>query len=175
MSYKGSHPLTICESFQKMGNFYTFVWLMSVSPFNNNQSFIKSPLLKWTMKYCFLLVLFLSFFAQHLLAFTLYRHSESNEKNSVGVVTHQQHSVHLSESFPLLSEFTAVEMELEEDDETANTHLSFNCTFTDQYTADQFFYNALVRTRFLRLSSSVDNQPSDPLFVLYHSWKYSIA
>lgn len=149
---------------------------MSIFQFNSNQSFIKSPVLKWTLKYCFLLVLSLSFFAQYLFAFSFYRNSQSEQQDSYVKISQQQrNSIHFSESLPVLSELAAVEMEMEEDDQLSNGYQSESCDFYHRYTADPFFYNSLVRTKFLQLSSSVDKQPIAPLFVLNHSWKYSIA
>ena len=149
---------------------------MSIFQFNSNQSFIKSPLFKWTLKYSFLLVLSLSFFAQHLFAFSLYQNRQSERPNCyVEISQQQQKSIHFAESLPVLAELAAVVMEMEEDDQVSNSDQSESCFFSHRNTADHFIYNSLVRTKFLQLSSSVDQQPVAPLFVLNHSWKYSIA
>jgi hypothetical protein len=148
---------------------------MSIFQLNSNQSVIKSPLLKWTLKYSFLLVLSLSFFAQHLFAFSLYRNSQSQlQDNYVEISQLQQKSIHFAETLPILTELAAVEMEME-DDQQSNSQQSESCDFSYRYTTDSFFYNSLVRTKFLQLISSVDKQPIAPLFVLNHSWKYSIV
>jgi hypothetical protein len=149
---------------------------MFIFQHNSNQSFIKGPLLKWTLKYCFLLILSLSFFAQHLFAFSLYRNSQSEPQESyVEISQQQQQSIHFAESLPVFAELAAVEMEMEEDDQVSNSDQSESSFFSHWNTADYFIYNLLVRIRFLQLRSSVDKQPIAPLFVLNHSWKYSIA
>jgi hypothetical protein len=149
---------------------------MLIFQLNSNQSVIKSPLLKWTLKYSFLLVLSLSFFAQHLFAFSLYRNNQSElQGNYVEISQQQQKSIHFAETLPILTELAAVEMEMEEDDQVSNNDQSESCFFSHRNTADHFIYNSLVRTRFLQLISSVDKQPIAPLFVLNHSWKYSIV
>ena len=156
--------------------FLTFVASMLTPKTNNNQSVIKSPLLKWTMKYCFLLVLSFSFFTQHLLALSLYEREHYTDNTPPHFVsTLHQLGFYVKGELPPQTSFTAIEMELEEDEllSEVDHDLYFNSISHHSFLVSSF--EALLATRYRQISSSFMRQPVSPLFVLYHAWKDSIA
>lgn len=79
---------------------------------------------------------------------------------------------------PLISQeaiHSATEMEADEEDDRQNNEPELYCTSGQKYPADQLGYNYLLKTRYLQLASSVQQQPLIPFFILHHSWKNHIA
>ena len=149
---------------------------MSYFPHHSNQKLIQSPLLRSILNYALLVLLSFSFFTQHVFAFT---HNESDLHSSnagfhFSALDHHS-NIFLGEEFSPQELFTAVEMELEEDDDFSNASAEIHGHLTCWNLSNELLYQSLIKTRYLQLVSNFEQQPSYPLFILYHSWKYSIS
>jgi hypothetical protein len=75
-----------------------------------------------------------------------------------------------SESFP-----STMEMEVAEDDDRQNYEEGCNNNLNQQYFRKHLLFNNILRSRYLQLTSSVQQQPAVPFFILHHSWKNHIG
>jgi len=120
--------------------------------------------------YSFLLLLFFSFFVQQALVFSF-----TKEVTCKG---YSCPSHHLCKTFAKSENiepatFNAVEADLDEDSSALSE--KFNEVKTLHETSDEIQYWSLLRTKYLQLLSNIDQQPFKPLFVLQHSWKFSLT
>ncbi|NBO58901.1 MAG: hypothetical protein EBU73_08235 [Chitinophagia bacterium] len=129
---------------------------MSSLQFNRNQGFTTVIHFRTMLKSFFLLILSFTLFTQH--------GSWTNISKSVS-------GHHYSTAIPTHHEFTALEIELEEDENLYNPSQDLDAHCSIHYKLDTSSYEAVLRARFLQLLSSLEQQPSSPLFVLHHSWK----
>lgn len=143
---------------------------------NDIRQTVKVPILRLMLHYSLLALLFFSFNAQHILAFSINERSEVETTNADLTQTTKQHyNLFLKEGFPSQNIFSAVEMELEEDEEVSHSSDDINLAYSRNTANFESLYQSLIRTKFLHLVKILNQQPADPLFLLYHSWKYSIA
>lgn len=143
---------------------------------NSIQQSKKVPIFRTVLNYSLLLLLFFSFYSQQVLAFSLYERGnvEVNSLYQFNSVRHQPNLM-LKEGFPSQEIFSAVEMELEEDEEVSHAAENIHAIDSKQHANFEFLYQSIIRTKYLHLNAVFDQQPADPLFLLYHSWKYSIS
>ena len=136
---------------------------------SNNKTKKRSLLLK-VASYSFLLFFFFSFFVQQalVLAFT-------KEVSCIGYrcSSHQFCKAFAKSENIEPATFNAVEADLDEDSSALSE--KFNEVKTLHETSDEIQYWSLLRTKYLQLLSNIDQQPFKPLFVLQHSWKFSLT
>ena len=149
---------------------------MSFIKHHNNHRFVSSPLLRSILNYTLLVLLSLSFYTQHVLPFSQYERDNYESRVAFHFNSSGRHSnVFLDEEFPSQELFTAVEMELEEEDDFFNASAEDHSDIALRILSNELLYQSLIRTRYLQLVSNFEQQPTYPLFVLNHSWKYSIS
>lgn len=120
------------------------------------------------------------FFLQQLFAFGSFT-LPSNGTGSVTVVKQQQPAVtaaaHVRAQLPHQSTPVDLEMEVEtaEEDDTKNYFEEYCQNIAAIHAVEEQVYTSYLRSRYLQLASSVQNQPAVPFFILYHSWKNHLA
>ena len=124
------------------------------------------------LNYSFLLLLLLSFYAQHVFAFSLYEKDYDSTKEEYHFSSSIYQGVFsLREEYPAKQVCLAVEMDLEEDEDGLHTSGAFQPIKSVHLSSFEFLYKGLIRTKLQRLMSGSDEQPVEHLFVLHHSWK----
>ena len=136
----------------------------------------KTSLAKTLLNYSFLCLLFLSFYAQHVLTFYIYE-IESNEQTVVFQFNSSNHHnlVHFKAKFPVKRNFSAIEMELEEDDEVLQAFHPSQIPGSSQFLSCELLMRSLLGAQFHQLKARIDQKAVQPLFVLHHSWKGYIS
>ena len=129
---------------------------MSFLQFNRNKGFTTRMQFRSILEYFFLLIVSFTLFTQH---------------GSVTIISKAVSGHHYSTAVPTHHEFTALEIELEEDENLYNPSQDLDAHCSIHYKSDTSSYEGVLRARFLQLLSSFEQQPSSPLFVLHHSWK----
>jgi hypothetical protein len=69
----------------------------------------------------------------------------------------------------------SMEMEVAEDDDRQSSEDECNEDINQQYSTKHLAYNNIIRSRYLQLTSSAQQQPAVPFFILHHSWKNYIG
>lgn len=128
------------------------------------------------LKQFFLAVLAITFFLQqfHPLSFSgNIAGSLKTPSRLLAAKQAQEESSVLSQE--LVHSATEMEADEDEDDDRQDNEPGFYSTSVQKNPADQLGYNYLLNTRYLQLTSSVQQQPLIPFFILHHSWKNHIA
>lgn len=143
---------------------------------NSIRQSIKVPIFRLILHYTLLVFLFFSFNTQQVLAFSIYHNYDVESSTSYHFNTaYHQYNLFLKEGVPSQDIFSAVEMELEEDEEVSHSSEVINVAYSRNIANFENLYRSLIRTKYLQLVKILNQQPADPLFLLHHSWKYSIA
>ena len=120
------------------------------------------------------------FFLQQLFAFGSFT-LPPTFTSSVSVIKQQQNAVtvaeHVRAQLPHQSTPDDLEIEVEtaEEDDTKNNFEEYCQNIAAIHAVEQQAYTSYLRSRYLQLASSVQNQPTVPFFILYHSWKNHLA
>lgn len=124
------------------------------------------------LKQFFLVVFAFTFFLQqfHPLSFS------GNMAGSQKFSSRLLHTKQAQENTSVLSQeaaHSATEMESDEDeDDDRQDNEKEYCSLSGlQYPTDQLGHNYIQKIRYLQLTSSVQQQPLIPFFILHHSWK----
>ena len=153
---------------------------MHIKKHNKKQPSSQRPFLKTVINYCFVFLLAFVFFLQQLSAFTVLKTGSRTAKTNFTAASYKtnsfantQLSVHLPyESSPLGFE---MEVEVAEEDDTKNDLEEYCNNLAAIHAVEEQVYTSFLRSRYLQLASSVQNQPTVPFFILYHSWKNYLA
>ena len=143
---------------------------------HSSQKSKKTPLFRWILNYTLLVLLLISFYTQHVLAYSLYE--RDNYETSVVFQfnsSRPQHNLFFKEEFPQQEICSAVELELEEDEDVSHSSESLHANSLPKPVSFEHFYQSLIWAKYIQLLSSFNQQPVDPLFILHHSWKDNIS
>jgi len=69
----------------------------------------------------------------------------------------------------------AMEMEVVEDESEQNSEDESCVSLSQKHTSEELCYNCILRSRYLQLAFSAQQQPAVPYFILHHSWKNYIG
>jgi len=130
---------------------------------------------KAVFNYSFVVLFALLFSWVQFSAIANIQRSNSSSGYAVLHATSTANSVQLTAGLPFESLPLGQEMELLEEDETKNNLDEYWDQVAGKYHSGDLFYTTTLRSRFLQLNSSLQNRPSIPFFVLYHSWKSYLA
>lgn len=149
---------------------------MLMTRHKNNPNKIKHTALHWALRHSFLFLLSFAFLAQQAFAYSSYSSfsQEKVDKYSSLSSFGQHHALWLEEVQSQLY-FNAIEMELDEDEDFSNASKAFKTVYYSGNSAVEFHICSLVKTRYLHLLSCLQQQPEKPLYILHHSWMYSIS
>ena len=68
-----------------------------------------------------------------------------------------------------------IEVEVTEDDELEHDVDCSNSCANQQFTIEERLYTSCIKSRYLRLVSSLDSKTEVPYFILHHSWRSHIS
>jgi hypothetical protein len=131
---------------------------------------------KAAFKFCLVLLFAFAFSLQQFSAFAYTQLAESTKKET-GYNLHSQHlfnSTPLSYHLPFQPNPLEWEMEFVEEDDDNHRKINIDdCRdhFLETHLSGEFEYTTCLKSRYLQLSSSVNNRATVPFFILYHSWK----
>jgi len=149
---------------------------MPFTTYNSIHKAVKVPFFRLILNYLLLFLLFFSFNTQHVLASSIYERADVGSTATYHFFAeNNQHNLFFKNGIPSNDILSAVEMELEEDDEVSHSSDVISIVYSRKSTTFEIFYRSLIRTKYLQLVTILNQQPADPLFLLHHSWKYSIA
>jgi len=143
---------------------------------NKNQVSFNCSFARTVTRQFFLVVFAFVFFLQQLQAFSFLANKVNHEKSTSGFCNINKNSGnHFSLILPEEPSFATVEMEVAEDDEKQYADVEYCESLSYTYTPDEQAYNCILRSRYLQLISSEQQQTEVDYFILYHSWKKHIA
>jgi hypothetical protein len=132
---------------------------------------------KAAFKYCLILLFAFAFSLQQFSAFAYSQLAESSKKETSSHLHSQQlfNSSQFSYHLPFQPNPLEWEMEfVEEDDDNNNKKISIDVHknhFVETHSSGEFEYTTCLKSRYLQLTSSVNNRATIPFFILHHSWK----
>lgn len=149
---------------------------MSASQHHANQSAMRPPMLRSVFNHALLVLLMFSFYTQQVLAFSLYERDNLGNDAPFQINSSSHHySPFLREDLPPQDFFTAIEMEVEEDEDFSTASEGFQPTGAIQSFSFEYVFESLIKTKYLQLCSNIEQQSAFPLFIMHHSWKGNIS
>jgi|GEM_PF-2538205 len=143
---------------------------------NKKQDSFNCSFARTVTRQLFLVVFAFVFFLQQLQAFSFLANKVNQEKSASGFCKiNKTGGNRFSLVLPQEPSFATVEMEVAEDDEKQNADVECNESISYSYTSDEQAYNCILRSRYLQLISSEQQQTEVDYFILYHSWKKHLA
>jgi hypothetical protein len=127
----------------------------------------------------FALILFCSCILFQAYSFNGLTRTNLNDHQTLNIYTAKYHTDKcISAEIPLQSGHSSqyVDAEVEPTEDDIHCSLSESTTHPAQrFQLGEFIYTSFIKSRYLRLTSSVYEQEEVPYFVLYHSWKNFIG
>lgn len=144
----------------------------------NNKScgLFKRVSVKTVTRQFFLVVFSFVFFLQQVQAFSFLGNSVNENKSTSGFCkVNKALTTHFSLVHQQEPALTSVEMEVAEDDDKQDADVEFYESLVNKNGSEELAYDCILRSRYLQLISSGQQQTEVDFFVLYHSWKKHIA